>query len=369
MCPGTFQSAQCSKAIITSFLVVCLAAFASRAGAGCPEVDILEVIDGCTLRVTGRTAPHLVSLYGIDVDGPGQAWGKRAHDALRSMVLNRRVTLCLKQDSGMSACEVYVREGYMCNVNHEMVRRGLARATAAEYKSLESLARKNLRGLWSGEEQVQPGATSPGGTPVPSTGDREAVQGPGAFDTVAPGRLSVYEVSRVPQPGNAAAGDDQCKAEQRRQELEALRAKRRQRSSTDEPGLLDIDHIDIRTRFYEPYDRPEGVVEISLEYKNDEQGAPVFWTAGEVNCECRVIGHFSDGTNTRIARKTAVVSSYRERIYIDIPATYLDPYDFIVLNSCTVECELTSGIFSLEATDKVYVYFTWTPWRRHRHYH
>jgi hypothetical protein len=90
----------------------------------------------------------------------------------------------------------------------------------------------------------------------------------------------------------------------------------------------------------------------------------VYWEGGDVSSECRVTGHFSNGTNTRIAKSNDVLNSHQERIYIDVPSYFLDQDNFVILRSCTVECRVSAGIFDLKASDKFEVYFRGIPDRK-----
>ena len=93
-------------------------------------------------------------------------------------------------------------------------------------------------------------------------------------------------------------------------ELEELRKKQQQRNSDDSLSLTDIDDFTISTYFEDGGYRSDGRVEISLDYRSKALGKEVLWTDGDVNCDCRVTGHFNEGSNTRIAKTSVILSSY-----------------------------------------------------------
>ena len=103
-------------------------------------------------------------------------------------------------------------------------------------------------------------------------------------------------------------------------------------------------------------------MEITLYYESNKLGQNINWEEGPVNCECRITGHFSNGTNTRIAKSTDILTSYTEQVYISIPAYFLEEDDFVVLTYCTVDCRVSAGIFDLKASDRFEVYFRGDPY-------
>jgi hypothetical protein len=191
------------------------------------------------------------------------------------------------------------------------------------------------------------------------------------FKKPSSGGLSVYKVTGAPQPDkvtdNGTQSVDPVTAK-RQAEIEALREKEQQRASDDSLSLTDIEEFKLSANFMNDWYESYAGLEISFDYWSTTLDSPVDWNDGDVNCECRVTGHFSEGTNTRIARTNVILSSYTDRVYINIPYTYLED-SFIDLNSCTVECRISAGIFDLKASDKVYLQFNYRPWHLQRPQH
>ena len=243
----------------------------------------------------------------------------------------------------------------------EMVRKGLAWSTVAQYRNLETMARKKRLGLWSEDNPMPPHEYR-----RMAAERRSAVRADGQQGNATPGSLSVYKSSPAPQPDraedNATHNEVPAISVQRQMELEELRKKQQQRTSDDSLSLTDIDDVTISTYFEDGGYRSDGLVEISLDYRSKALDREVLWTDGDVNCDCSVTGHFNEGTNTRIARANVILTSYDDRVYIDIPYKYLEQDTFIELNSCTVECRISAGIFSLKASDKFYVYYPGIPY-------
>lgn len=302
----------------------------------------------------------IVTLYGIDAPAPGQAFSAEAENKLHTMLLNKKVFVCPQKASGGNAVEVYVLSGYKLDVNEEMVRKGFAWSTVAQYKNLETMARKKRLGLWSKDNPMPPHEHR-----RMAAERQSAVRAYGQQGNATPGSLSVYKSSSAPQPDrpedNATHNEDPAISVQRQRELEELRKKQQQRTSDDRLNLTDIDDFTISTYFEDGGYRSDGRVEISLDYRSTALGREVLWSDGDVNCDCSVTGHFNEGTNTRIARARVILSTYDDRVYIDIPYKYLEQDTFIELNSCTVECRISAGIFSLKASDKFYVYYSGIP--------
>ena len=342
-------------------LAVCLFGAVSIVEAQCWEGIVVGVVDGNTLLVSRGQTRGVVTLYGIDAPAPGQAFSAEAENKLNTMLLNKKVTVCPQKASGGNAAEVYVLSGYKLNVNEEMVRKGLAWSTVARYKNLETMARKKRLGLWSEDNPMPPHEYR-----RMAAERRSAVRADGQQGNATPGSLSVYKSTPAPQPDraedNATQNEVPAISVQRQMELEELRKKQQQRTSDDSLSFTDIDDVTISAYFEDGGYRSDGLVEISLDYRSKALNREVLWTDGDVNCDCSVTGHFNEGTNTRIARADVILTSYDDRVYIDIPYKYLEQDTFIELNSCTVECRISAGIFSLKASDKFYVYFTGIPY-------
>lgn len=362
--------------LVFSLLLYC---YVPSVQAQCWEGTVIEVVDGTTLTVSRKQSRTTIKLYGIGVPARGPAFAAEARKTLQNLVLNKAVTVCQKKTHGSSASEVYVLKGFMLNVNREMIRKGLARSTVDEYKTLENIARKKHMGLWSDNKPVLPeqsgthtAAYLPDKPPSAERAQKNSTK-------PSSGGLSVYKVTRAPQPNPMSDNNTQAPdpiIDQQQEELEALRNREQQRVRDDSLSLTDIDQFSIHTYVQDAGYESNGVFEIRFDYTSKRLGKTVNWTDGDVNCECNVVGHFSEGTSTRIARTSVILSSYTDRVFIDIPYTYLDDA-FVKLNSCTVECRISAGIFDLKANDKVYLNFSGRPyyydtkpphWNRPDHY-
>lgn len=333
--------------IVAASIAMCTAA----AHAGCREAAVVEVLDGATLQVAPPASPAPITLYGIDPPAPGHPAALESAAYLRELVSGGTVTYCIKQQAVRPVAEVFALRGYMLNVNRAMVRAGLARATAAAYMSHEKLARRQRLGLWSADPVVPQ-------APAQESSARED----SAEMEPASGGLSVYKVRPAPDRGGTGTPQEPGNDDSRRRELEALRGERRQRSQAgDEPGLLDIDQASIAASFYHGGFDGDALVDVSIAYSSSRLGRRVYWSGDDVNCDCSVTGHFSDGTSTRIARKDAVLRSHSDTVPISLPGRYLERDSFILLNRCTVECDISAGIFSLKASDSFRVYYPGVP--------
>jgi micrococcal nuclease len=332
------------------------------AEAQCWEGIVDQVVDGNTLLVSRGKTRGTVTLYGIVTPAPGQSFSAEAGNKLHTILLNKKITVCPQHVPVGNAAEVYVLSGYKLNVNEEMVRRGLAWSTVAQYKNLEVMARKKRLGLWSEDNPMPQNEYRRMAAERRST----VLTDDGQQGNVTPGSLSVYKSTCAPKPdrtdANTTHNESSAISMQRQMELEKHRKQQQQRTSDENLSHTDIDDVTIKAYFEYGGYRSDGLVEISLDYRNKALDRAVLWTDGDVNCDCSVTGHFNEGTNTRIARADVILTSHDDRLYIDIPYKYLEQDTFIELNSCTVECRISAGIFSLKASDKFYVYFPGIPY-------
>jgi len=345
--------------------IFCFSLSVPAAYAQCWEGTTAKVIDGNSLLVSRSNTSRTVRLYGIAAPVSGQNHAFHAKKELTSLVLNRKVTVCPEKLSPGLAAEVYVLKGFMLSVNQEMVRKGLARSTIALYQSLEKKARGKGLGLWSKDRSLASKDNS-------SNRSRSFSEATDNAESNAAGGLSVYTVTPSAISGRKIDNSTQEKDflnEKRQAELNRLRSEKRMQTVDDSLSYTDIDQVEISSEYMESGYKEDGTLEIVFKYTSDELGRRVNWDDGEVNCDCSAVGHFSEGTNTRIARTSLSLSSSRDRAFIDIPYRYFDD-SFIELNSITVECRLSAGIFDLKASDKVYLKFTGRPrfYPRPRHY-
>jgi len=142
----------------------------SCAGQRTVEGKVSRVIDGDTLTLVTREGTKLrVRLYGIDApevrheDMPGQAHGEEAKDALKAMVLGRRVTLEIVDiDAHRRVVGIVNCAG--ADINREMVRSGnawayrryLSAPYASAYIDAENEARGRRAGLWKRDNPDPP---------------------------------------------------------------------------------------------------------------------------------------------------------------------------------------------------------------------
>jgi endonuclease YncB( thermonuclease family) len=122
---------------------------------------VVGVHDGDTLRLRTETATIKVRLFGIDAPELGQPFSRASREKLSGLTFGRPVQLVIhgKDAYGRHLAEVLLEDG--TNVNHEMVRAGMAyyfrkytRSKALE--NMEDEARRERRGVWSVDGMVPP---------------------------------------------------------------------------------------------------------------------------------------------------------------------------------------------------------------------
>lgn len=123
--------------------------------------NVIGISDGDTLTLLVDKTPTKVRLAEIDTPEMGQAFGKRAKQALSDLAFDKhaRVVVTDRDRYGRQVGRVYIDT---LDVNKEMVRLGLAWAylhyqTDASFSELEAEARAAKRGLWAlPEDQRKP---------------------------------------------------------------------------------------------------------------------------------------------------------------------------------------------------------------------
>ena len=128
-------------------LILCLPVLDAQAGG--QKTTVVNAVDGNTLIVKRGTRTIMVRLWGINAPALSEPFGREAKARLMVLCRNQKVTVYLKDGSGKNAYEVYIEKGFRLNLNREMVKKGYALATQAKFKSAETIARKNKRGLWA----------------------------------------------------------------------------------------------------------------------------------------------------------------------------------------------------------------------------
>ncbi|MFZ3158436.1 MAG: hypothetical protein WA124_13130 [Smithella sp.] len=108
-------------------------------------------------------------------------------------------------------------------------------------------------------------------------------------------------------------------------------------------SLSDVDLIRISSYV------KDGVLQISLLYKNRDRDELVSWREGTVRCDCEVyenVGSILDKKKgQRITSVNKTVKSSRQDIYVDIPSTYLNKG-----KGAIIECTVNTGYKKLNAS-------------------
>ncbi|SHO50692.1 thermonuclease family protein [Desulfopila aestuarii] len=122
-----------------------------------------KVIDGDSLIVREGKRKYEVRLWGIDCPEYGQPYGANAQKLSKALLLNKNAQVVVRTRDSYGRYVGVVYQGNL-NVNEELVRRGAAwvykhycrESICDEWKSLESKARFEQRGLWKVKKQVAP---------------------------------------------------------------------------------------------------------------------------------------------------------------------------------------------------------------------
>ena len=125
------------------------------------EGRVVEIVDGDTVGVMHDGRAERIRLHGIDAPEKRQAFGRRAQDYLGELIFkqNVRVVVRSKDRYGRTVAELFLGAK---NVNHEMVRAGMAwwfRRYAPRdqvLQDLEEKAREAGVGLWRDPDAVAP---------------------------------------------------------------------------------------------------------------------------------------------------------------------------------------------------------------------
>lgn len=145
-------------------LTACVAVFCLPAGARAESFSgqVVGVSDGDTIKVMRAGKAVKVRLSGIDCPERRQAFGRRAKRFTSDLVFRKTVTVEIEDIDrwGRLVAEVLLPDGK--NLNHELVRAGLAwwyRRYAPkddQLKRLEQEARAAKRGLWADPDPLPP---------------------------------------------------------------------------------------------------------------------------------------------------------------------------------------------------------------------
>lgn len=131
------------------------------------DAKVVGISDGDTIRVLRKTKDGTldevkVRLHGIDCPETGQPFGSVAKKATSALVFDHVVTVVAVDTDryGRTVATVLFDEGK--NLNHELVRQGMAwwyRKYAPDDETLDALeheARAAGRGLWGDKDPVPP---------------------------------------------------------------------------------------------------------------------------------------------------------------------------------------------------------------------
>jgi micrococcal nuclease len=133
--------------------------------AAAPPVEfhgrVIGIIDGDTIEVLNQRTPERIRLHGIDAPEKRQAFGRKAQDYLGNLVFKQTVRVVVRSHDRYhrAVADIYL-DGR--NVNHEMVRAGMAwwfRRYAprdAILRDLEEKAREHGIGLWADSDAIPP---------------------------------------------------------------------------------------------------------------------------------------------------------------------------------------------------------------------
>ncbi|MDP1997430.1 MAG: thermonuclease family protein [Gallionella sp.] len=120
---------------------------------------VIAVLDGDTLLMLRGGKPVKVRFAGIDAPEKAQPYGAASQQSLAELVLDKQVRVVSRavDDYGRLVATVSIGE---ISVNHEQVRRGMAweysRFRNRELMALQRDAQQARRGLWAGDEAVEP---------------------------------------------------------------------------------------------------------------------------------------------------------------------------------------------------------------------
>lgn len=185
---------------------------------------VVAVHDGDTLTLLdGANCQHKIRLAGIDAPELGQAYGRRAREALAEMVGGQPVDVRWtgKDRYGRILGDVYLGKRW---VNRELLAAGYGwhyrqYSKSKELQRAEDLAREKRAGLWADEAPTAPwewrrrererrvnpqrgGEVNAGSRPGPAPGRSVPGPAPGAF--LSPGAMRRHPAGR--SPGQRPAG-------------------------------------------------------------------------------------------------------------------------------------------------------------------
>lgn len=122
---------------------------------------VVGIHDGDTLRMLSGRNTVKVRLFGIDAPELGQPFSQASRERLAALTFNKTIRLVSrgKDAYGRQLADVILSNG--TNVNHEMVRSGMAfyfrrYVRSNDLERLENEARRARRGVWSIDNMTRP---------------------------------------------------------------------------------------------------------------------------------------------------------------------------------------------------------------------
>jgi micrococcal nuclease len=134
------------------------------ANAAAWEGVVVKVLDGDSLRVQAGGKITEIRLYGIDTPEYGQAYGNKAKQFSRRLILGQQVDVREMDTDHYGRTVALVSTGSRL-LNRELVRAGLAwhypsycrlQPLCTELKQLQAAAEKEGRGLWRDKNPLPP---------------------------------------------------------------------------------------------------------------------------------------------------------------------------------------------------------------------
>ncbi|WP_291952766.1 thermonuclease family protein [Campylobacter sp.] len=122
------------------------------------QAKVVEVIDGDTIKVIIKQKESKIRLFGIDAPEKNQAYGQISKKFLSAIVLNKEVTLSIKDEDkyGRILAIVYLNDK---DINQIMVKNGYAWAYeyySDLYLNVQNIAKSAKKGLWEDKNPIEP---------------------------------------------------------------------------------------------------------------------------------------------------------------------------------------------------------------------
>lgn len=149
------------KRYLTIVLTLILLTWSAAMEALVINGKVIKVQDGDTITILAGKTQHKIRLDGIDCPELHQAYGQKARQFTSTLVFGKKVKVLYKDKDryGRILGTVFTMGG--ANLNHELMRAGLAwhytqYSKDKKLAALEKAARKAGRGLWSDKSAIPP---------------------------------------------------------------------------------------------------------------------------------------------------------------------------------------------------------------------